>query len=111
MKKLRHTPGPWQRGHRTETRIAIVAPREASAGTRTVAYVNIGPHEEEDAALIACAPEMLAMIEQYASECGECSGSGLSVTLTEAGEYGPDADCDQCADIRELLAKIKERRS
>jgi hypothetical protein len=54
---------------------------------------------------------LLKLAEQYLSECAECGGTGKSVTLTETGEYGPDADCEQCADIRAVIAKVKGAQS
>jgi hypothetical protein len=54
---------------------------------------------------------LLALAEKYLSECAECGGTGKSVTLTEAGEYGPDADCEQCADIRAVMTKVKGAQS
>lgn len=50
--------------------------------------------------------ELLAMVLKYASECGECNGTGLEPTLLPNGEWGPDQDCEACADIRELIGRI-----
>ena len=57
---------------------------------------------EPNARLIASAPELLAMVERYASECAECDGKGTWV--------GPDLHtepCDTCADLRALIARAK----
>jgi hypothetical protein len=38
--------------------------------------------------------KLRAMVERYASECGECAGVGITID---------DEPCAECADIRALL--------
>ena len=40
----------------------------------------------------------IAMLERYASECGECAGVGITIE---------DEDCKECADIRAVITKAK----
>lgn len=98
-----HTPGPWVKVHgavvEVETRKLIADTRRADNLPREV--------QDANARLIAAAPELLAMAKQYASECGECNGTGRDVTITESGEYGLDVDCEACADIRALITKAE----
>ena len=62
---------------------------------------------EANARLIACAPELLAMVQRYASECAECDGTGMfrhfNPRRPEKQAHGED--CDACRDIRNLIAK------
>lgn len=83
-----HTAGEWK-AHETETRIAI------KSGKRVVAYVQIGIHQDGNAALIACAPRLLRLARQYASECGDCAGVGVDVDGVE---------CPDCKEIRDVIA-------
>lgn len=94
--RINHTPGPWA-AHETDTRTAIKVVRlpPARRQERTIAYVQLGPNQDYDAALIAAAPALLSLAQKYASECGECSGVGVT-------PY--DKPCDQCEDIREVIA-------
>lgn len=53
------------------------------------------------ALLIGAAPELLAMVRRYASECAEC-GDGHS------DDFDPDgSECPECADIRALIRKAE----
>ena len=51
-----------------------------------------------DMALISQAPALLRLVEQYASECGECAGAGVTVE---------DEDCAECKFIRDVIALAK----
>ena len=51
-----------------------------------------------NARLIAAAPELLALAIQYASECGECDGTGCDAV----GHIGA---CEECAPIRQVIEK------
>ena len=67
-----------------------------------IAITNLARKSVADARLIACAPDLLAMVERYASECAECDGKGTWV--------GPDLHtepCDTCADLRALIARAR----
>ena len=85
----RFTPGQW-RAEETETRTSI------KSGKAVVAYVQIRADQDDNAALIACAPELFALAMEYASECGECAGVGVTID---------NRDCDACRTIREVIAK------
>ena len=63
----------------------------------------------EDAALMAAAPELLALAEQYASECSECNGTGMRL-IEQPSFDGEREDCPECAEIREVIAKAKVRQ-
>ena len=56
--------------------------------------IHVSPRH---ARLIAAAPELLAMVRRYASECANCVGCGLPET------------CADCAHIRRLIAKAEGR--
>jgi len=56
-----------------------------------------------DMALIQMAPDLLELAEQYASECGECDGTGIYQVDDDEGEKGDP--CVTCADIRAVIAK------
>lgn len=65
--------------------------------------------QHPDARLIEAAPDLLALAEQYLSECGECAGTGIQVGVNPAGDYDKafDADCVECKFIRDVIAKAK----
>lgn len=109
-----HTPGPWEMGkgyglHGIEVVgdqgdrmvagvVGVTRDTHALDGRRTgFAVVEEGV---ANARLIAAAPDLLALAEQYASECAECDGKGIP-------EFGESAGkpCTQCADIRSVIAK------
>lgn len=49
--------------------------------------------------------ELTKLVEQYASECGECGGDGKRVPLDQFGNTDPanTMSCHECADIRAAL--------
>jgi hypothetical protein len=130
-----HTPGPW---------IAIADDDEDEEGwvvaadaalfdtiARPTSQPTVG-EELANARLIAAAPDLLALARQYASECGECNGSGVievTVERTMPGccgrpnddgsccgnpvpEVVPDveqAPCPDCVEIRSVIAKAEGR--
>ena len=59
-------------------------------------------------ALIAAAPDLLALAKRYASECAQCDGDGrILVTFNDReAEYDP---CEACADIRAVIEKAEGR--
>lgn len=105
-----HTPGPWHLGGNG----FIVYAQNGYAICDVKTFHGRDDSDTENARLIAAAPELLALVRQYASECGECNGTGL-VTKSYGGDgYGgrcaalADADdqpCSDCADIRTVIAK------
>ena len=93
--KAQHTPGPW---HVLPTNDCVIESEKHG----NIAITNLARKSVADARLIACAPDLLAMVERYASECAECDGKGTWV--------GPDLHtepCDTCADLRALIARAK----
>src|SRR5690349_13759444 len=56
--------------------------------------------------------ELRAMVERYASECGECGGTGVSVSYRHdiSGGQRITADCLDCADIRAALVATDSGR-
>jgi len=111
------TPGPW-REYAPEID-GVVTPFyrfiDGGDGCGNAEFGYHGFHlsgyiHESDARLMAAAPDLLALARQYASECGECDGSGL-VTVHIPGNEGvpaidyDDQPCPDCADIRAVIAK------
>ena len=93
----KHTPGPWRADGRmintlTDTFVVVV-----DQFGKYVARSLIAGRQHADARLIAAAPDLLALARQYASECGECHGSGVSIDTRQ--------DCESCADIRAVIAR------
>ena len=50
-------------------------------------------------------------LRECAAECGECQGTGMTKSWSEnipgqivSGVYEIAVDCDECADIREVIA-------
>lgn len=84
------TAGPWT-AERMPGTTSIVSGAKLVA---FVSHVKIDPYEA-NAALIANAPALFALAQQYASECAECAGVGVTLE---------GIDCDQCKDIREVIA-------
>ncbi len=86
-----HCPGPWY----------VDGAWILTAAGDLVAQVNvcnprIAPNINGNAALIGTAPELFDLATQYASECGECAGTGITPD---------DQDCSECKFIRDVIAK------
>lgn len=104
-----HTPGPWRVIDAPHLEHAIIV----AADSTNVAILswkgNASKSVEQrdaDGYVIAAAPALLSLARQYASECSECGGSGLT-TIHNYDGAGSDADdqpCPDCADIREVIA-------
>lgn len=60
-------------------------------------------------ALITARTELLALAKQYVSECAACSGTGRAPILNATGHPAGDIDCEDCADIRVVIAKAEGR--
>lgn len=122
-----HTPGPWavKPGEHCEAVYSVPLYRAVTLrdGTRSheglVALVY-GHHDaggiySQDAnnRLIAAAPELLALARKYASECAACNGTGTRHGTIGGDGYGDrcaaiadvEYDCEDCADIRAVIAK------
>jgi hypothetical protein len=85
-----HTPGPW----RVDEHGTVRGPDDSF-----VCDVDANDQfarDGSDARLIVAAPELLELARRYASECGECAGVGITIE---------NAPCEECAYIRELIAK------
>ncbi len=105
---MKHTPGPWL--VRPDEAIAIRA--EDGSLLATLGWSN-GRHFAKgrrdanevyaNAHLIAAAPELLAMVRHYASDCAECDGTGFKFPGTPILDHA----CEDCADIRALIDKAE----
>lgn len=73
-----------------------------NSSAELIALVRFRPDQEANARLIAAAPALLDLAKQYASECAECLGKGVSDDT--------DQDCQQCRDIRQVIAVSVEHR-
>ena len=91
----------------------LMAPRRGSVQTRAVLMPTVcrdGQPDivvsEADMALIAAAPDLLALAKQYASECSGCDGTGDEELPEQPGIV---SQCVACADIRAVIAKAEGR--
>ena len=57
--------------------------------------------------LLVAATELLALAKQYASECGNCGGSGKIQRYSMAHDPLDEEECPDCADIRAVIAKAE----
>ena len=62
--------------------------------------------------LLALNAELLAAVEEAASECAECGGTGMHTVHIDGSDTHAacDADeqaCPDCADLRALIARAK----
>lgn len=112
-----HTPGPWTarawRGHSPTTVVCETGHPDLRPEVFVIAEVEgrgDGAETLANARLIAAAPDLLALAQQYASECAECGGTGTVESFADliGGESVPEREpCDQCADIRAVIAKAQ----
>jgi hypothetical protein len=56
--------------------------------------------------LTEAAPALLALAHQYASECGDCSGTRIVPPTIEGG---PDEPCEECVDIWQVIDRAEGR--
>lgn len=100
----RTTPGPWEWWTSNSwrrlvhqdggTQLPVVMPMIARDGHPDL-VVN-----QANMALIAAAPDLLALAHQYASECGDCAGTRVC----------PDGEpCTECTDIWRVIDKAERR--
>lgn len=81
------------------------------ANERTMLFSNERPPAGTSAlvmegaalALLAQNAELLALARRYASECGECYGTGSVATKDDFGVS--DTACGYCAHIRSVIAR------
>lgn len=96
-----HTPGPW-RLDSDEGCCGVLGPDGFMVADCTIfSLLPDAPSPERwdaNARLIAAAPDLLALAYQYASECGECAGVGITPE---------DEDCAECRFIRVVINKAK----
>lgn len=59
--------------------------------------------------LLVAATELLELAKQLASECGGCSGTGLVWQYTADHQPLSEEPCEDCADIRAVIAKAEGR--
>ncbi len=98
MSAAKHTPGPWHYTVGGNGYSVVGAPytfRDGSVISPLVATVH--GMQSHNADLIAAAPKLYALAQQYASECGECAGTGVCPD---------DEPCEECLFIRVILDEI-----
>jgi DnaJ-class molecular chaperone len=87
------TPGPW-RADRSTGAVSATAQTDKVYNIVTC-HTAFAPGEKwANAKLIANAPALFALAQQYASECAECAGVGVTID---------NRDCEQCRDIRDVI--------
>lgn len=112
-----HTPGPWWvDDRRPRGSLQVNAKHRGEGSSYCVASMNYweGSANEANAKLIAAAPDLLALAHQYASECAECNGTGTADAWEDnvpgditKGVHATTMDCEDCADIRAVIAKAE----
>lgn len=119
---ITHTPAPWESfkdrfGYGSHS---IGVPSDV--GMKVIATVDYDFDEpwllqqHANARLIAAAPDLLALAKKLAGECSECEGVGVSMCFVDndpnditKGCHAEPLDCDDCADIRKVIAKAEGR--
>lgn len=113
---MSHTPGPWEWWTSNSWRRLRSNPANGRDLGVVTPFVAPDGHPDlevsaADMALIAAAPDLLALAKLYASECAECGGSGASVTPRDGkGSAGSVTRCPDCADIRAVIAKAEPQQ-
>jgi hypothetical protein len=92
-----HTPGPWTYIDEGPREVRLKRDHWAVGSLDSREGIAIVFRNEANACLIAAAPALLALAQQYAVECAECFGKAVS---DDTGQ-----DCEGCADIRAVIAK------
>ncbi len=113
-----HVPGPWHvREWSCHAATTIGVPSNDREGWFDVVAECSGiggrftsEQELANASLIAAAPDMLTMLRQLAGECAACGGSAEIVRgRGPAPEDEYSEPCDDCHDIRQVIAKAEGR--
>lgn len=112
-----HTPGPWIISNPMTG--AVVGPEGWMVASVYGDNRDCTRDARQDANsyLIAAAPSLLAFAKQYASECAACSGRGFTFGDDGISGRGPDDmeptryACEDCADIRAVIAKAEGKQS
>lgn len=117
MTNAKHTPGPLiaKRGRNGDIGILTATGDVVAECYPNIRRYDEGAHEEAFAngCLYAAASELLALAEQYASECGECSGTGIvpqqmhEAHDSEVNDHGRFEPCPDCESIRVVIAKAR----
>lgn len=101
-----HTPGPWLVSDESRTIIKQAHFGRPDGVLIATACGNdasgfFPPHDEAwaNARLIACAPDLLALAHQYASECAECGGTAVVWNHPKDPQDANERPCPQCSDI------------
>lgn len=104
------TPETWEWWTSNSWR-RLMSPRRGSVQSRAVLMPTVCRDGQPDIvvsaadmALIAAAPDLLALAKQYLSECSSCDGTG-EIGWSEA-EASP---CPDCEDIRAVINKAEGR--
>lgn len=107
-----HTPGPWLIGDDIDEAVPDFYSICSKPNLVEVARCE----ELADAQLVVAAPDLLALAKLYASECGDCNGTGVTETWVDRdpnditkGLRKEAVDCPDCADIRSVIAKAEGR--
>lgn len=118
-----HTPGPWHVRdlHPGGCTFNIgTNPNDPYDGEVAVVF-RYGKHvqapHKANALLIAAAPDLLELAKQYAMECASCDGQGTVNRQIGGDGYGGqcaaiadvEAVCQDCADIRAVIARAEGR--
>ncbi len=114
-----HTPGPWAVENPMEHELSIVEADKPTYEWKFIATVPYGgrndgdfsrPTADANARLIAAAPDLLALARKYASECGQCGGSGENIHASgPAPEDEYSRPCEDCAGIRAVIDRAEGR--
>lgn len=97
------TPGPWKLNDPNDVSAELYGGEDgyqlitAGSGAFPDGFYLAGFMSAKNAKLIVAAPALLALARQFASECAECTGTGIS---EDTGK-----DCESCDDIRAVIAE------
>jgi hypothetical protein len=97
MDEVKHTPGPWivTLDAVGSASLVVRTKEEPSVDSGRVAWIPNRPQKQENANLIAAAPEMLAMLKHLVAEyqvCKQC--------LCDRDDPADDWECDGCQLVR-----------
>lgn len=108
-----HSPGPWKLNWTYAGGGCLEDhPELQYVNIHSAKYIEVAPNglsltgyvRPADAHLIAAAPDLLALVKQYASECLDCNYGDGPTGKTPEGD-----PCEWCGDTRALLAKVEGR--
>lgn len=110
------TPEPWSIDQEWIDRVKHEHPEYVAINVGDSCFVT-GHIGITKGRLIVAAPELLALAKRYASECLNCLGHGVLEKQIGGDGYGDlcagvadvEVDCDECAEIRAVIAKAEGR--